>query len=523
MKKTIEILLLALLLAPSQFLMFSNYKSLDGAIHSMRIKEFHIAIENGQIPPRLAPTLIESIGYPLFTVNYQLPYYIAEPIMALTNNAQFTYKLVMSLTFIAGSVFAYLLFKELFSTQAAFAGSIIFTYLPYRFGNLYQRGAFGESVSLTFVPLIILALHLVVKRKKYSVPILAISIFGLITSHTIIFMIFAPLIFLYVIVLVKPNVEQYKRIFMGLTLGFSLSAFQLLPSIFEKKFMTFESNLSYLYQDFFLDISQLLRIPQEGLNLGTHYQIGIVSTVIILASLLTLTKRKTSTNLFFVLFAILSIFMTTKYSFPFWQHVPLMSYIIFPYRFLSLTIFVVAFLSAILIHHTKQKTFFAILIIVLTIYTNRHYFTIAPWFEIEPPPNLTTQNENDTIWQNENSYKRRETVTSSNENTKINTYENYPYNVKTLLENKDETTFIVRKLYFPGWNVKVNGQIQQIKIDDGLISFNLPPGKWDTEIYFSETPARKTANSLTLVAIIISLYLVLTDFKTSYEKKKAKK
>lgn len=522
-KRLFEIFLLTILITPTQALMFSSYKSLDGAIHALRIKEFHIALINGQIPPRLAPTIIDSIAYPLFTVNYQLPFYLAEPIMALTNNPLLAYKLVMSLTFIAGSLFAYLLFKELFSTQSAFVGMIIYTYLPYRFGNLYQRGALGESVSLTFVPLIFLSLHLTKNDARYSVPLLAFALFGLITSHSVMFLIFAPAIILYSAILLKPNTKQAKRVISGFLLGLMLSAFQLVPSILEKKFMTFESNLSDLYKDFFSEVFQLFRIPKSNLNLGTHYQIGVTSTVILVAGIFSLIRKQNRTILFFLFFAFLSIYMTTAFSEVFWKNVKPLSYVIYPYRFLNLTIFSVAFLAAALVSSTRRKTTIAFLLIALTIYTNRHYFTIEPWFEIPPPPNLTTLDENNTIWQNENTYKNRPLLTPTNDGADIKISTSNPYKIVADINAPDQTSIIIRKMYFPGWQLKINNEKQNLRIKDGLIELDLKTGYSHLELYFSETLTRKTANSLTLVAIVISLYLVFTDFKTSYGRKKAKK
>ena len=474
MKKNILIILLLLMiLAPSQYIMVKGYKSLDGAIHVQRIEEFDSAIKNGQFPPRLAPNLMGSLGYPLFIVNYHLPYYMAEIIMIPFDNPQLAYKLVMSITFILGSVFAFLLFKEIGTTQSAFVGTTIYTYLPYRFADLYQRGAFGESVSLMFIPLIFLAYHRIVKNKKYATPLLAISIFGLITTHTVIFLIFAPILILYIPFILKPDKVAKKQLFYGLVLGFTLSAFQLLPSIFEKQFMKFDENLIGFYKDFFLNIYQIMRIPHGDLNLGTTYQIGIISSLVLLTTIVLMIKKKDQKLVFFSTFAIISIFLTNKQSDLLWLHLPIIKYVLYPYRFLNLTIFSVAFLSTLLVGKVKQKTIVAILLILLTIYTNRHFFTIAPWFEIQPTANLTTQNENDSVWSNSKTFEKTPLI-STNNNIQIKNQNSKPFKINAQIETSQLSTVIIRKMYFPGWKLKINGQPRQIDIQNGLIAFNLP-------------------------------------------------
>jgi len=491
--------LLAILLIPSQIPMLKNYHSLDGLIHTERIIQFDKALKEQQFPVRLAPTIIDSIGYPLFVVNYQLPYYFAEIIMFPSSNAPLAYKATMSITFILSSIFIFLLFREISSLPSALVGTVLFTYLPYRFGDLYQRGAFGESVSMMFVPLIIFAYHRIQKDGKYSIPLLALATFGLITSHTIVFMIFAPLLILYIPFILKPNLQNLKSIAIGLSLGLTMSSFQILPSLFEKNYMKFDQTLSYLYKDFYLNIYQLLRIPHEGINYGTYYQVGIAATLVIFISMFTIFRKFDAKLFFFLGFAVLSIFLATSGSSLLWTYLPFIKYILYPYRFLDLTIFAVAFLAVILIEKTSLKTLAAILLISLTIYTNRHFFSIAPWFAIPPGPNLTTQNENDTIWSNPDTFVQRPLV-SSEPQSNIYLSSQKSFDVKTQIITKEPTDVIIRKMYFPGWTLKVNGQNRPITIKDGLISTNLEPGNWQIEAYFTKSKLRMFADLLTLAS-----------------------
>src|SRR3989344_2066844 len=89
------IIVLLIIVLPSQILMVRSkalYPSHDGLTHIQRIEEFHANIIRGQIPPRITYYLNEGIGYPMFVANYQLPYYMSEIFMLITNNPVFSFK-----------------------------------------------------------------------------------------------------------------------------------------------------------------------------------------------------------------------------------------------------------------------------------------------------------------------------------------------------------------------------------------------------------------------------------------------
>lgn len=498
-KTFIYVVILIVLLLPSQWLMLKGYKSLDGRIHSARIQQFHEALSNGQFPPRLAPSILQGIGYPLYVVNYQIPYYFAEPFLRIKNDPTFAYKSVMSLTYLLSGIIAFFAFKSIASSLSALTGAVVLSYLPYRFGDLYMRGAYGESVSFMFIPAIFLSLHLLIKGKRPALILLVLSIFGLVTSHTVIFMIFAPVIAIYVLVILKPNRQTYKLIAIGILWGLLLSSFQLAPSILEKHYMKFDQSLKTLYKGFFVDFYQLLRIPKAGVNTGTYLQIGILSTLVILLSIILYLRKRSSKFLFFTIFALISIFFTQKQSLWFWQHIPLITYVIYPYRFLLLTILATSFLAVYIVEKLPIKPITATILIFLVIYTNRHFFTIAPWFEIQPTANLTTQNENDTIWSNEKTFIERPLISTT---SKISDLATQPFAITFNSSQEITTKTILRKMYFPGWRAKVNGKNYPLEIQDGLIAINLEPGKHQVSIFFKESRLRQVANVLTIVSFL---------------------
>src|SRR3989344_1661049 len=498
--------ILVFLLLPSQFLILKGYKSLDGLIHIKRIEEFHEAILQEQFPVRLAPTLVNEIGYPLFIVNYQLPYYLAEVVLLVNNNAELAYKAVMLVSFLLSGIFAYLLFLEISSHPAALAGAIIYSYLPYRFGDLYMRGAFGESVSFAFIPLVFYGVHRVFKNGKYGLIIFSLGIFSLITTHTVVFVMILPILLLYTILLLRSDKSHFFRLLLGFILGICLSSVQLIPAIFEKHYLKFDTSIAGYYKDFFTSIYQILRIPKMGLDLGSYFQIGLVSTLLLGGGVIYF-FNKNKFVLLFLVFNIISIFMNTSFSLPLWNIIPGINYIIYPYRFFIISILATAFLAVYFIDFFKSKIYLAIILILLTLYTNRHfYLNNPPWFEIEPTITLTTLEEANTIWTNENTFINRPLI-SSNEKFNILNEKISSYSITFATITEKNTNILIRKMYFPGWQAKINGINSPIDIKDGLISIEVPSGNNHVEVYFSESPLRKTANLITVLSFAILIFI----------------
>ena len=509
--KTFKYLIIFLiLLLPSQYLLLASpiFPSHDGLYHIARIDQFHQSIDLGQVPPRLAPTILNGIGYPLFVVNYQLPYYLAEIFMQISNNSTLAFKSVLSVTFLLSGIFAFFLFKNISSNIASLTGALVFSYLPYRFANLYSRASLGESTAVLFSVMFLFSLHLIIKNKGIGFFLLAIATFGLVTSHPVIFFIFIPFYFLYFVFIMKPGIKTIKIIILSVLLGILMSSFQWMPAVFEKNFLKFDQNLLELYKGHFLNIFQILRIPGEGVNIGTPFQIGITSSIIFVFSLaLWIKKRNTDTTLLISVFLV-SIFLIHPSSRLLWENIKPLDYVLYPWRFLSIALISSAFLSVHLINEVKHKKLLVIFIIALAIYPSRHYF-IKPNQVVHsiPTPTLTTQNEFDTIWTNNKTYSQRPLIDHSNQVEIMNVKSN-PYRISFDAKLNQDDNLIVRKLYFPGWNVKVDGKKHSFYQEDGLISFNLAPGKRSVDVFFEESPVRKIANFSTLTSTLVSLILV---------------
>ena len=508
------IILLLIIVLPSQTLMVRSkafYPSHDGLIHIQRIEEFHASIIHGQVPPRITYYLNEGIGYPMFVANYQLPYYFAEIFMLITSDPVFSFKTVLSLTYILSIVFMFLVLKNFGGALASLCGAIVFAYLPYRFANLYTRAAFGESVAIMFVPLTLLTLNLISKNKKNGTLLFAFSVFGLITSHTIIFVLFVPFLIAYLLFFIKTDKKMIKKIIAGFLLSIGLSSFQLFPVIFERKYLRLEETFLQVYSKHYINIYQLLRIPKEGINMGSAYQIGIGSLMVIISSFISLLIKRSKYLSIFLVFIFTSLFMILPISSWLWDYSLLLKYIIFPWRFLSIIILSTAFLTTYLVNNFKFKKFIAVFIILTSIYSSRHYFLKPTQFSSTPTSVIPGfPNEYDTIWTKDNTYKVQSLVTTK-PHTNIQNLTNDGSKLSFSLRTSKLTDVIIRKIYFPGWTLKINGVSHKLSQTDGLIHFQTAPGNWVIKIYLSETPVRKIGDFITLLSLVLLIVFFISN------------
>jgi uncharacterized membrane protein YfhO len=71
----------------------------------------------------------------------------------------------------------------------------------------------------------------------------------------------------------------------------------------------------------------------------------------------------------------------------------------------------------------------------------------------------------------------------------------------------------INQLYFPGWVVKVNGEIKPILYEQkghyGMIAFHIPAGESQIDLVFQDTSLRKFAGIISLLGGIIATALFL--------------
>jgi len=506
----------------------------DGQDHVARIASFFQSLAEGNVIPRWASNLNWGYGHPILMFLYPMSSYVGSLFRWLGFSYVDATKLVFAVAFIFSVLAMYLWMKNAFSKRAGIIAAILYGFAPYRFVDLYVRGAIGEHMAFVFPPLICYFLFLVSKNNEYSKNRqllhgigLSLSVGALILAHNAIAIIFLPIIGFYWVYLffnkAKKSIPFVITSLYFSLLGFGLAAFFWMPAFFEGKYTLRDIVTANEYGSRFVPFTWFLYSPWNyGQGNELTKSVGIGGWIGILASIAVIWKMKEKTIKGFVIGGIVlffgSLFMMTSASNSIWQHVSLLQKFQFPWRFLSVSVFLSAILGGVAIASLIERrsvnkrlfgnyivTAFCIIAVVSTIYMwkPKAYSVKPESFYSGVYDSTTDTGESSPIW-SVRFMEHRPTapleiasgaviISNSSRTTTVREY--------TVVAN-EPARLVENTLYFPGWKVYVDGIQTGIQFQDptfrGLITFRVSEGVHAVRIVFEETKLRTVADMITI-------------------------
>lgn len=537
----------------------------DGQDHIARITNFYQNLMEGNIIPRWAANLNWGYGHPILMFLYPLPSHIASLFHFLGFSFVDSVKFVFGLAFVLSGVFMFLWVRQFLGEIPGFIAALLYLFAPYRFVDLYVRGAIGEHVAFVFPPLIfyfLLKLSKTTQNLNHSIPpprspfghlggVLkglprggfwyvaggSFSVAGLVLSHNAISLMFFPLIFLYALFLLWQTDKSKlvaSRYLLVAVLGLGTSAFFWAPAFFEGKYTLRDVVTGGEYASRFVNFQSLLWGEWSyGISGQFTTQVGIIQwfMVILSAPLAILLKCKKN-NLWKLITAILiifwlSLFLMTNQSRFIWETVTMLQKFQFPWRFLSVTVFTTAVLGGLVVSIIPKKTqlLASCFLLLALLFFNKDYWH-AKGYLFKPEsfytgiyPSTTDTGESSPIWSvrfmEKEPRSRIEIIegeASIREMKRTSTYHEYEIEAKNKARIRENT------LYFPGWEVFVDGEKTDIEFQDpanrGLMTFFVDKGKHSIDVKFGETKLRFFADVISSVSLVIILFFsILTARK----------
>jgi hypothetical protein len=306
------------------------------------------------------PDAAYGLGYPFFNFYASLPYYIAALFKLFGCGFIWSIKLTQLLGFVTAAASMYLLAKRLFKREAsAILAALAYTYAPYHLVNVYVRGdALSEFYAFIFYPLILWALlRLRDSLSASNIALLALAYGGLILTHNVSALIFSVFVGLWLIAYGLSSTEDKRATtsyllyaISGLALGLAISAWYWLPALLEGKYVQLEHQTTgYLnYSNHFrsLNLVQPSLLFNYAVVPGrTPFAMGLAQAVLALLGVAAIVvwwikrRRPETQSAFLVAGLALSTFLITPLSRPLWDSVPLLPFVQFPWRFLSVQAF----------------------------------------------------------------------------------------------------------------------------------------------------------------------------------------
>jgi hypothetical protein len=315
-------------------------------------------------------------------------------------------------------------------------------------------------------------------------------------SHNLIPLITLPFLFCWVF-LNKPTNIKYWIIPTIFTL--TLSAFYLVPVLFERNFVQADTVARTTdYSLHFVSPSQLWNSvwgyggSSSGIEDGMSFKVGKIQLLLAGLGSVMLIIRSKRKELFFIIAGIISLFMTTNFSSFLWNHIPLLPIVQFPWRFLVLGGFFVSILASYtvtLFHSPKSQSLLAFLIAILLLFFNLKYFVPQTTFKAIQT-DFTSQSYLNTLPSIIPEYAPSWLVIT----TKI----------------MDDST-VLPQLYYPTWEVKLDGNEVSTFAVNGYLAFDNPSGSTQYSSRQAHTGLENLASLISLIGLIIMIKLYVKN------------
>jgi hypothetical protein len=492
-----------------------------------RLQQFDHCLKDGQIPCRYIPEGGLGYGYPLFNFYPPLPYAVAEIFHLLGFSFINSVKAVFILPNFIRAFSMYLFSATFFGPLGGLLSSVLYTLAPYQALNSFVRGALAEHWALSLFPLILFFFY------QNKTIFFTLSLSALFLTHNLSTFYFLPLL-----ALLSLLSSRFIYFLKHTLFSFCLSAFFLLPAIFEVKYVTTETmtqgyfyyashftTLRQLFIDRFWGYGASLWGPKDDMSFQVGYLHWLIPLSVILFVAINHKIKHRRLILTFFLVGLLALFLTHNRSTFIWQSIPLMPYFQFPWRFLGLAVLSLSFVSG---SFPLKTNIWLYLIIFLIIILNINYFREDIWY-----PNLTDKQKlsgNELIRQTAaglmdywpkfsknypNSYASVQPQILFG-SSQISFFQKSSRQLALDISVNSKTSLIQLPLvYYPRWLLTIDKSPLPYYIDHdlGLITILVPQGQHHLRLNFVNTPLRTLANLISLVSFL-SLVVYL-----SYEKK----
>lgn len=393
----------------------------DSPFLLQRLQQLMAALNGGHFPVRWMPDANFGYGYPFYNYYAPLSIYIAAFFRFLGLSYVLAIKAAQLSGFIVASLTMYWLVRRWFHDEwAGLLGAAAYTFAPFHMVNVYVRGdSLAEFWAMALFPVVILALDRAISKiratahldqmyvatgeprlnlaSRRALALLALAAAALVLTHNISALIFAPFILLYIAstFLKDPRLPSAdNKIYLksiglplvALLLSLALSAWFWLPALAERDLAQMGPITSgyFHFSNHFrsFDLVQWKAIFSYDVAGGEAFKMGFVQLAATLSGLVALllqgakpqkdstdarasSQARTGLIVFIGVGLIGATLMITPYSRVLWEYVPLLPYVQFPWRFLSIQAFFAALATAGLAFLPKHQWISPIVILLL--------------------------------------------------------------------------------------------------------------------------------------------------------------
>lgn len=535
----------------------------DGLRYLCHLDQFKDAFGSGIIYPRWFPNYYGGYGYPVF-VFYQpgyffftLPFaYVFQDILTACHAS------LLAMLFIGSAGVYYLIMRITSLRLISFFCSLMFLLTPYIYVNTYVRGDLAELLALFLTPW---SLYFLIKLKDRiedntsvipSVLILSIVLAAVVYSHPFVSMFFYPV---FCVIAIGMGLEMEKKTAIRLLVAggasivfavilsspYWLTAFQMRNYVAYHNAaagtLSAENNVVY-FQQLFSRFWGFGNSEPGSANDGMSFQLGLPHFIAAIWGFWLNRKNKLYMAVF--LLYIFCVLMMTPLAMLLWKNIPMLSFVQYPWRLLS----VIALLQIILISglwklkqlYSGQKTVYYVLafILVSTVLWNSNQFKFNKFkFDVRKAieRHREVRLEKLLVYESANEFLPKTVsekllinpranapmIEISNPSCRIEEYPHCnPHHLRYRITNSEPQTILINQLYFPGWKVILNDKafddayLLKNICPDGRIQIEVPAGEnMYLEAFYEGPPGWYYRNLFIAIVTLFVLILMVLEHR----------
>lgn len=536
---TIFILFLTVLTLIPLFLEPHRSSNMDGIVHTLVPQLFANAIKQGEFPVTWTDGFA-NYGLPLGIISHQVTTYLIAFGILLFNDPTTAFNIVAFFGFFLSSLFFYIFLRIYFREIPSLCAVIFFHFAPYRILNIFIRGAIPEFFAGVFIPLILIALYLVIKKRNIlGLFLLSTSIALLILTHPFMLVVGSVLFIPYTLFLLWEELKRGQKVivaksslflFIFSLLGVGLSSYFFLPLQKEIQYFYYGLSENHLTPNSYLTLQSFFQNRWEYfttldiVHRGFIVNVGLLETIVFILSFLMIPLfifRKIAVRSIFIFAIVVSvvlIFLLSRFSTFFYENINTLSNVQFQWRMLSSFIFLPPILLAYLLTLFNKKIIMILVILLIYISSfpqlyGKNHTNFPDGFYHFTPLNLHATVMN-TIWSGESeSYPRKKVqgqIIEGKGELRLIEYKNTRREYR--ISSSDPVKLVDYTFYFPGWNLYIDGNKETIEFQDpkyrGVITYTVPPGNHEVLLLFENTKTRQLGLVLSAISAILLLAML---------------